>query len=601
MSESGPLPEATTPPGPPSDTPATPSESAPHGRIAPGPHHVHASYVVVKSLRTLKEMWVALLALAIPAVRGASELPPGVSLVGLGALFCLAVLGIGGYAFASYRRFEWELTEGELHVRQGIVVRKHAHIPFSRIHSLDYRATIVDRALGIVTLRVETAGGSTKAEAEIPALTLSEAEALRAEVFARKQGASAGVSPSRADALDATGAPSGSDGGTAGLGGTGSLGGGTPAADLSRELGRISESARGVFSGTSADDTPIEFEYRLTTRELLIAGLTNSKSLLLVLAAIGGLSQILGYFGADDSILFDLAEGAARQLVALGVLVAVAVVIVALLLAWTISIVATAISYGGFVVRRRQGRVEVERGLLEHRFAGVAIDRIQSVKITQGVLRRALGYSTISLSIVSSLSGADKSGEAQQGLIVHPLIKSSRARAFIAELLPEFAEAPRDLAPLPRRALRRSFFRHTFWLALALAAIATSFDLLAASPLGVPMWLAPLIAAVLLAPGILGGYLAWKNAGAAHDDTMLVLRHGALSLETQIVPRRKIQWARASSSPFQRRAGLGSFSASTAAGVGGQAVGIGDLGAEAAAELLEWARPKTVQRAAIAE
>lgn len=565
------------------------------GQIASGPHRVHASYVAVKSLRTIKEFWVALLALAIPAIQGARELPPGLSLLGLGVVFGLALLGIVGYAFASYRRFEWELTEGELHVRQGIIVRKHAHIPFSRIHSLDYRATIVDRALGIVTLRVETAGGSLKAEAEIPALTLGEAEALRAEVFARKQGASAAGSPGMMSALDAANVPSGSGMPVA----TGTA---TPApADLGQELGRLSESARGAFSGAAADTTPIEFEYRLTTRELLIAGITNSNSLLLVLAAIGGLSQILGFIGLDDSILFDLAEGAARQLAALGVLVAVAVVIVALLLAWAISIAATAISYGGFVVRRRGGRIEAERGLLEHRFAGVGIDRIQSVKITQGVLRRMLGYSTVSLSIVSSLSGADKSGEAQQGLVVHPLIKRSLADAFIADLLLEFSRAPRDLAPLPRRALRRSIFRHAFWLALALAAIVVSFNLLAASALGVPTWLAPVIAVALLAPGLLGGYLAWKTAGSAHDDTMLVLRHGAFSLETQIVPRRKIQWAKASSSPFQRRADLGSFSVFIAAGVGGQAVGIGDLGADTAAELLEWAGPRTTKRVTVSE
>ncbi|MGV8083372.1 MAG: PH domain-containing protein [Coriobacteriia bacterium] len=543
--------------------------------IPSGRHHVHASYIALRTVRAIKDSAIALLALFFALTQNVRRLPPEVLPTAAAIAVPVFLLGLLTFAFVSYKRFTWELTGTELHVYRGILFKHETHIPFQRVHSIDYSAKIIERILGVVTLRVETAGGSAKAEAEIPALRLAEAEALRSEIFARKGRLAAGIA-----------------GGNAVEGATAERAGGEEY-DFAGELGRFSESMRGAFAGEYDDSAPIEYEHRLTTKELIIVGISSSNVLLLVLAGFGGLTQILDLIGADDSVLFDVARNAATRVLSYGLVIAIVAVVLVLLFAWTISVIATIIRYGGFTVRRRGGRIETERGLLEHRFAGVALDRIQSVKIKQGVLRRMLGFAEISLESVASFSAAMKdSNSGTTGLVVHPLIRRSKIDEFVAALLPEFSNAPTELLPLPDRAKRRSIFRATLWPGLVYAAIATSFNLFALPYLDVPVWVAPLVAVVLLLPGVFLGYLSWKTRGYARDDDMLVLRTGVLGLETVIVPRRKIQWARSVANPFQRRLRLASISVWTAAGLGGSANAIRDVDAEVAREVLEWVEPR---------
>ena len=428
---------------------ATPTRSP----ITPGRHHVHISYVAIKTAQALKQIAIGLLAFGLATLPRIGDAPLVAVLAGLAAVALVVIAVLAGFAFISYKHFAWELTESELHIYEGFVFKKEVHIPFRRVHSIDYSAKVIERALGVVTLRVETAGGGQKAEAEIAALRLSEAEALRYEVFARKSRLESGT----AGATDAA----------AGLG----------APDIAAELARVSESARGAFAGEYEDASPVEYERRLTLKELIIAGVSNSNVFLLAFAGLAGLSQILSIIGGSDSAIIDYAQGAAAYLLSFGIIVAAVAATFALLFAWTISIATTAVSYGGFTVRRRGGRLEIERGLLEHRVTGVAIDRIQSVRIKQGALRRLIGFAEVSLETVASPRAADAANGGETGLVVHPLIRLSETRAFIAEMLPEFSAAPGELTPLPSRALSRAIFRSTAWPLLVLALTAGAFTL----------------------------------------------------------------------------------------------------------------------------
>jgi len=534
--------------------------------IAPGRHSVHISYIALRALRTLKETAIALVALGLAAIPRIEGVPTRFMALGLGGTIVVVVSALLGYSWLSYKRFTWELTADELHVYQGIIFKKETHVPFLRIHAIDYTAQVIERILGTVTIRIETAGGGAKAEAEIPALRLAEAEALRFEVFARK---------GRLAAADNAGAAAGP---SAGL-------------DVAAELGRLSESARGAFAGEYQDETPIDYEHRLTLPELALAGVSNSRTLLLLVAGIGALSQFMGILGGSDSAIIDYAQDAATRVLSYGMAVAIVVGVAALLVAWAVSISVTVISYGGFTVRRRGTRVEMEKGLLEHQFSGVAIDRIQSVRIQQGVLRRLIGFAEISLETVSS-SGPEETKSGESGLVVHPFIRVTAVDAFIADLLPEFTHAPTQLAPLSRPARRRSIFRSTFWPVLIAVLVTVPFTLFVQPVLGIPVWVAPLVALVFLAPCPVFGHLSWKARGHAHDSTMLVFRSGAIALDTRLVPRAKIQWAKSTAGPFQRRLGLAGIAVWTAAGVGGSRIGLHDVGAEVAREILEWVEPR---------
>ena len=43
---------------------------------------------------------------------------------------------------------------------------------------------------------------------------------------------------------------------------------------------------------------------------------------------------------------------------------------------WLLSAIGACVSYGGFRACRRDNRIEVEHGLLQHRFQGVDVDRV---------------------------------------------------------------------------------------------------------------------------------------------------------------------------------------------------------------------------------
>lgn len=63
-----------------------------------------------------------------------------------------------------------------------------------------------------------------------------------------------------------------------------------------------------------------------------------------------------------------------------------------IVIVWVLSVIASCIGYGGFRARRRESRIEVEYGLLQHTFQGVDIERVQAVVVTQSFIRRIFGY-----------------------------------------------------------------------------------------------------------------------------------------------------------------------------------------------------------------
>ena len=102
------------------------------------------------------------------------------------------LLAAGAYELAYYRRFEYELTEDTLDISSGVISRREREIPYRRIQNVDVSRNVVQRALGIAAVDLETAGGSST-EGSIRYVVPAEATRLQREVQRRKSGAEAGV------------------------------------------------------------------------------------------------------------------------------------------------------------------------------------------------------------------------------------------------------------------------------------------------------------------------------------------------------------------------------------------------------------------------
>ena len=103
------------------------------------------------------------------------------------ALVGLAVLALIGYEVAYYRRFEYALDGDTLDIRSGVISRRNREIPLGRIQNVDISRNVVQRALGVAVVGVETAGGS-ETEASLRFVEFEEAKRLQGEIGRLKRG-----------------------------------------------------------------------------------------------------------------------------------------------------------------------------------------------------------------------------------------------------------------------------------------------------------------------------------------------------------------------------------------------------------------------------
>lgn len=113
-------------------------------------------------------------------------LPADASVIGMskGAfptfLFLFFLIFLAGPAYAyyhiEYMSFTYELAAEEFVIRQGVFTRDTTVIPYMRIQNINTRRTVFERALGLATLQIDTAGTNVNAaEGVLPGVSNKEA------------------------------------------------------------------------------------------------------------------------------------------------------------------------------------------------------------------------------------------------------------------------------------------------------------------------------------------------------------------------------------------------------------------------------------------
>jgi len=91
----------------------------------------------------------------------------------------LAALAVGvGYVLAKYRVWRFEVREDDLYLERGVLTRVNTVVPFVRVQHVDTQRGPVERAAGLSSVVVYTAG-SRGADVTIPGLTPDRADALQ--------------------------------------------------------------------------------------------------------------------------------------------------------------------------------------------------------------------------------------------------------------------------------------------------------------------------------------------------------------------------------------------------------------------------------------
>lgn len=248
-------------------------------------------------------------------------------------VFVLAAMGIGMLVAAVWGVLSWYFTTywvagGAFYLRRGVIGKNERSIPLEHIQSVDVVQGVLQRLLGVVEIRIETAGGRQgQPDASLSSLSRDVAAALQRELA------------------------------------------------VARPLG-----------ADSRTDTPEPVTVRrLGAGRLLVAGATSGQ-IGVVLPLIGAATQIF-----DDILSQDQVISLSQRLLPNSAVTVIVIVLALLVVAWLISILGTVLAYTGFTLSRDGDNLHIRRGLLERRDVTIPLNRIQAVRAVEGLLRQPFG------------------------------------------------------------------------------------------------------------------------------------------------------------------------------------------------------------------
>ena len=403
-----------------------------------------------------------------------------------------------GVAVSTWMTTWWSYGDGVVRRERRFLGEAVTEVPFDRVQAIDTVRGPVQRLFGVVELHVQAAGGGRDGEIVLQAVTPAHAEELREAV---------------------------------------------------RE-GRGAELA-------AAERPPEDVvEWRLSTRELLVAGLTSG-SLGVLVPVVAAATQVL-----DDVLGPEQAERLVPASVQAAALLAVAV----LAAAWLLSFLGTIVAFAGFTATRDGERVRIRRGVIERREASVPVARIHAVRVVESPLREPFGLAQV------RIESAGYAAEAAAAQTLLPLVRRSEVPALLERLLPELVASLDGLEPAPPRALRRFVLAP---LALGLLAAALPRALFGVDALA---------ALVLPALGAAVGVARHRAAGWRLDPGgAVVLRARRLARTTSVADARRLQHVTGAQTLFQRRAALADVAVAVSSG---RTLGVPNLDSETVTDLV---------------
>jgi putative membrane protein len=414
-----------------------------------------------------------------------------------------------GLAFSRWFTTRYRVTEDRVEVGSGLFRRRVRAVSRDRIRTVDVTAHAMHRLLGLARVEIGT-GRSDREEGggvRLDGLTATQAGALRGELLHR---------PGPADAATAPGVPAP-----------------TAAEEPETELARL-------------DSSWIRFA------PFTLSGLVS-------------IGVVLGFvLNVANEAHFDPQNwGPARHLAdRLGhapvVLAALALLVLALAAVVVASTVGYALAFWDFrLTRHHGGTLHVTRGLITTRATTIEERRLHGAEISEPLLLRLVAGARL-VAIATGLRvgrGAERGGS----LLVPPAPRAEVLRVAAQVIAADEPVTCPLTAHGPRARARRYTRALTGW-ALLVAALAIVHWAISG-----PWWL-PVAALALLPTALLLAADRYRGLGHAVAGGRLVAGHGSLIRRRSAVAAEGIIGWNVERSFFQRRAGLATLTATTAAG-----------------------------------
>lgn len=456
------------------------------------------------------------------------------------ALLTVTVAGALQYWF-----FRFRIDADRILVRHGVVKRTALDLPFDRIQGINVNRRPLERALGLVTVVLDTPG-SIAAEAELPAVDPGIAERLIAEVAEHQDGA-----PTESEETD-------------------------PAA-----AGRPGRKER--------KRTLLQ---QLSLSEVLRMGVASPGVMLYaaLLLVVGRQVDLAVDSVAEAFEFVAVATGGAGALAA--TLAAVVLVFGLLVLALVGRIVRAVIRYNGYTLWHEGSSYRSQAGLLTRKEVAVGVRKVQQLRTHQRLMYRFFRrYRIEAPTIGMSLDGEDDEGVAR-GAVDAEVLRIPWADRGLVERVRSgvFPGEGEGLALLPgdkaftrvsRLYVRAVAMRFLFvGLPVGIVLLFVVSYVVSRSWRGADIETEVLLMRFLegwgiasvgwgifcLATAVPIGLLRWRNMAYMHDGDGLSRRSGIFGFVVKACLFRKAQGVTVERSPLQRRHGLATLEVETACG-----------------------------------
>jgi putative membrane protein len=429
----------------------------------------------------------------------------------------VAVPVILAYGALRWMTTRYRIADGQIELRRGLFTKQTTTARLDRVRTVDLTAKVHHRLLGLAKVEISTAGGGHD-RLVLDSLRLDAGRRLRAELLHRIDPAVTGLP-----------APTGE-----------------PVALDAVPPDALSPDAPPSVDGHGEHDE--ELLVRLDPAWVRYAPLTVT-GLASAVAIVGFASQGLSRFSDEGDLFRDSASLVAGLSWWLD-----AVLVVALVSALAVG--AYVLTFWGFrLTRNRLGTLHTQRGLLTSRETSIDAARVRGLRLDEPLGLRLAGARR--LKVVTTGLTHEQGGGSDW---LCPPAPSGVVTPLALRIRPDEAAVAGELRPHGPAARRRRVTRAVVPAALLAAAV-----VVARSGLD---WPPALLVAVplLLAGSVVLGLDRYRALGHAVTAEQLVTRHGSLDRQRVVLDRAGIIGWKVEQSFFQRRAGVATLVATTAAG-----------------------------------
>lgn len=316
----------------------------------------------------------------------------------------LSVLVVG-VAVAQWHVKKYSVLGGVLLLHSGVINKSVRFMPLTRITALEASQSLNQHVFGVWKLNIYSPGDRNRAALSLPCLSGRRLDQLRAAVGSVGQ-ATMSVAPKS----------------------------GPGPSPIRRYLAW----RRTTVASVPADGRRVIAT--LTTVDMLVAAVTDYRVALIFLAAL------VVWFRFSEFVPVPAADLIQKIVAPQGV---IAVVITLLVAAVAAGVVLGALRLHRFTLVRDGEVLRIRRGLWGTQSATIPVDRVQAVRIVEGLPRVLLGYCSLQVEV----AGIGRTNVQQRMLF--PLVRTDDAAALVRRAVPELPWPSGPLLVLPPRVHRR--------------------------------------------------------------------------------------------------------------------------------------------------